>query len=151
MTDNQFRFKSSIVQTRNMHENSGLNHPITQPEPTSINSNFYFQQRRGSIDLKSLIQINVDDIIRSTDINTLQMHLENLTFSELNENDLRFLTDPQIIKLFRTSQLMVEYLLYAQDQLASNLNQLADKYIVKKRYVSIHMNISMFVYICYST
>ena len=96
-------------------------------------SQFYFQQRRGRLDIRSVAQIDVDRIVRDVDIDLLQIHLENLTFSELKESDLRYLTDPQIIKLFRTSQLMIEYLLFVQDHLSTNLQQLANKYIVKKR------------------
>ena len=94
---------------------------------------FYFQQRRGRIDIRSVSQIDIDRIVRDVDIDLLQTHLENLTFCELKESDLRYLTDPQIIKLFQTSQMMIEYLLYVQEQLTTNLQQLADKYVVKKR------------------
>ena len=100
---------------------------VTSHEP------FYFQQRRGRIDIRSVSQIDVDRIVRDVDIDLLQTHLENLTFSELKESDLRYLTDPQIIKLFQTSQMMIEYLLYVQEQLTTNLQQLADKYVMKKR------------------
>ena len=96
---------------------------------------FYFQQRRGRLDIRSVSQIDVDRIVRDVDIDLLQAHLENLTFCALDEADLRYLTDPQIVKLFRTSQLMIEYLLYAQDQLTTNLQQLAEKYMAKKRCV----------------
>lgn len=61
------------------------------------------------------------------------MHLENITYCNLREEDLRFVTDQHVVKLFRTSQLMIEYLLFAQEQLASNLDSLAAKYLAKKR------------------
>jgi hypothetical protein len=62
------------------------------------------------------------------------MHLENITFCNLREEDLRFITDQHVVKLFRTAQLVIEYLLYAQEQLSANLNSLASKYSSKKRY-----------------
>ena len=99
----------------------------------SSDAKFYFQQRRGRIDIRSISQIDVDRIVRDVDIDLLQTHLENLTFCELKESDLRYLTDPQIIKLFQTSQMMIEYLLFVQEQLTTNLQQLADKYVLKKR------------------
>jgi hypothetical protein len=61
------------------------------------------------------------------------MHLENITFCNLREDDLRFITDQHVVKLFRVAQLIIEYLLYAQEQLSSNLNSLASKYAAKKR------------------
>jgi zinc finger protein DZIP1 len=97
---------------------------------------FFFQQRRGRLDIRTLSQIDLDRIVREVDIDNLQIHLENITFCNLKEEDLRFLTDPQVIKLFRTSQLMIEYLLYAQEELASNLQNLANKYGSKKKSLS---------------
>jgi len=94
---------------------------------------FYFQQRRGRLDLRVLGGVDVDALIRNVDIDVLQSHIENITFSNLREEDLRFMTDPHIIKMFRLSQLMIEYLLYAQEQLVGNLNDLALKYGEKKR------------------
>jgi lysyl-tRNA synthetase class II len=64
------------------------------------------------------------------------MHLENLTFCNLREEDLRFITDQHVVKLFRVAQLIIEYLLHAQEQLSSNLNSLAAKYAAKKRFLS---------------
>jgi hypothetical protein len=94
---------------------------------------FFFQQRRGHLNLRSLAAINVDKLVREVDVDTLQVHIENITFCNLREEDLRYLTDPQIVKLFRVSQLSLEYLLYSQDKLVDNLNQLARKYTDKKR------------------
>ena len=61
------------------------------------------------------------------------MHLENITFCNLREDDLRFITDQHVIKLFRAAQLIIEYLLYVQEQLAKNLNIVATKYTSQKR------------------
>jgi len=61
------------------------------------------------------------------------MHLENIAFCNLREDDLRFITDQHVIKLFRAAQLIIEYLLYVQEQLAKNLNIVATKYTSQKR------------------
>ena len=128
MVEPMMQFKSSIMQSgRDNHEPELIDH-MQQPS-----TKFYFQQRRGRLDLRTLSQIDLDQIVRDVDIDVLQMHLENLTFCHLKEEDLRFLTDPLVIKLFRTSQLMIEYLLYAQEQLACNLQQMANRYGSKKR------------------
>lgn len=100
---------------------------------------FFFQQRRGRLNLRSFANVDVERIVRDVDVDVLQSYLENITFCNLEEEDLRIMTDPQIIKLFRVAQLMIEYLLYAQEQLASNLSELAAKYSAKKRYVYIRL------------
>jgi zinc finger protein DZIP1 len=94
---------------------------------------FFFQQRRGQLNLRSLASINIEKLIREVDVDLLQIHIENITFCNIREEDLRYLTDPQIVKFFRISQLMLEYLLYSQDKLVENLNNLSQKYTAKKR------------------
>ncbi len=61
------------------------------------------------------------------------MNLENITFCNLREEDLRFITDQHVVKLFRIAQLTIEYLLFAQEQLSANLNAMAAKYNAKKK------------------
>ena len=98
---------------------------------------FFFQQRRGHLNLRNVASINLDRLVREVDVDLLQVHIENITFCNLKEEDLRYMTDPQIIKLFRITQLIIEYLLYSQDKLVENLNNLAEKYSSKKRYTQI--------------
>ncbi|RYH30926.1 hypothetical protein EON65_03860 [archaeon] len=94
---------------------------------------FFFRQRRGRFNLRKLDQIELDRLVREVDIQTLQEHLEDLTFSIFNEDDLQFYTDRQVVKLFRLAQLTIEYLLYSQTQLVSNMHELSKKYAVKKK------------------
>ena len=94
---------------------------------------FYFQPRRGKLDLKAISKVDLEKLIKDVDIDILQVFLENITFSNIQENDLRFLTDALVIKLFRLAQMTIEYLLYAQEELSESLNKLASKYSSKKR------------------
>ena len=96
-------------------------------------SSFRFQQRYGRLDVRNLAKLDLDMIIRDVDLDAIQMHLETLTFCNLREDDLRNLTDPLVIKLFRLAQLTIEYLLHVQDELTHNLEFLTSKYALKKR------------------
>ena len=87
------------------------------------------------MNLRSISSVSLDRIVRETDIDTLQLHLENLAFSDLTSLDVGMYGDEVFIKLFRLSQLTIEYLLNVQDTLASNLDALAVKYSSKKRQV----------------
>lgn len=49
------------------------------------------------------------------------MHLENVTFADVTEDDLRLYSDACFLNLFRLSQLLLEYLLSVQDTLAISL------------------------------
>ena len=87
------------------------------------------------MNLRSISSVSLERIVRETDIDTLQLHLENLAFSDLTTRDVGMYGDEVFIKLFRLSQLTIEYLLNVQDTLASNLDALAVKYSSKKREV----------------
>lgn len=102
-------------------------------DPSASSSSFYFQQRRGSLDIRSISKANIEKIVNDVDIDTLQSILENITFCALTEKDLRYLTDPMLLKLFRLSQLAIEYLLYVQEELMMNVSNAAKKYASKKR------------------
>ena len=71
--------------------------------------------------------------MKDVDIDTLQVFLENLTFSDLHEDDLRSFTDPLVIKLFKISQMTIEYLLFCQEELATDLQQATVKYTEKRK------------------
>lgn len=95
---------------------------------------FFFRQRRGRLNLRRVEAIDVERMIREVDIDILQQIVEDLTFSEFGEDDLHFLSDRQVVKLFKLAQLTIEYLLYSQGKLVANLNELSKKYSSKKRY-----------------
>lgn len=97
------------------------------------NKKFYFQHRRGHLDIRTLARVDLDNIVNNVDIDTLQNLLENITFCNIKESDLKFLTDPLILKLFRLTQLIIEYLLFVQEELVQNVSKLAKKYSSKKR------------------
>ena len=94
---------------------------------------FYFQPRKAKIDLRSVSKLDLNRIVNDVDISSLQSQLENLVYGRLDENDLRFMTDESVIKLFNIAQLTIEYLLYAQEQLTASLHDLAVKYAEKKK------------------
>jgi hypothetical protein len=80
-------------------------------------NSFFFQQRRGKLDMRSLARVDIERVIEECDVGTLQVHLENLTFSDLTTDDMVSYTDEHFLKLFRLSQLTIEYLLNVQNAL----------------------------------
>lgn len=83
--------------------------------------------------MRRLSTIDLEHVVKHVDIDGLQRHVEEITFLNLREEDLRLMTDPHVIKLFRIAQLMIEYLIHAQEQLALNLNRISTKYTEQKR------------------
>ncbi|GMH97423.1 hypothetical protein TrVE_jg3227 [Triparma verrucosa] len=133
--------KTVVPGQNNQNEtNSGGNTGTVKPTvPTSyaesllFHKSFYFQQRRGSLDLRSISRVDIDKVIREVDIDTLQAFLENITFSDVSADELSLYSDDTFVRLFQVTQLTLEYLINVQDTLAGNLDSLAQKYSRKKR------------------
>ncbi|CAM9647992.1 unnamed protein product, partial [Ectocarpus sp. 4 AP-2014] len=94
---------------------------------------FYFQQRTGKLDMRAIGRVDIDSVVKDVDIDTLQAHLENITFASVSEDDLRLYSDQCFLNLFRLSQLLLEYLLSVQDTLATSLEALALKHSSVRR------------------
>ena len=112
---------------------TGLRSSAIDKEFAPTSDGFYFQHRKGKLDLRRFSKLDIDKIIRNVDIETIQEHLEHLCFSKLTEDDLHNYTDAIICKLFHLTQYTMEYLLFVQEQLSTTLNSLAMKYMKKKK------------------
>lgn len=58
------------------------------------------------------MNIDVDKVIKEVDLKQLEGLLQNITYAQLDREDLERLGDQHFIKLFKISQLSIEYLLY---------------------------------------
>ncbi|KAJ7522776.1 hypothetical protein O6H91_18G026000 [Diphasiastrum complanatum] len=87
---------------------------------------FIFQKRKNRIDWRSLHAIDVEQIFRETDIKKLETILDTIAFGDVLGEDTRNFTEQNFMKLFRLSQLMIEYLLHVQETLGSHKKQLLE-------------------------
>jgi len=55
---------------------------------------------------------DLDKMVREVDLRQLEGLLQNITYAHLDRDDLERLGDAHFIKLFRLSQLSIEYLIY---------------------------------------
>ena len=78
---------------------------------------FRFEPRRTRIDWRLLHGVDPDDVVRDMNIDALEGVLDTLTFGDIGADDVRLFTETNFRKLFRLSQLTVEYLLHVQDTL----------------------------------
>ena len=75
--------------------------------------------------------MDLERIERDVDIEALQRHLEMLTYGDLSKAGTG---DATFLKIFRLSQLMIEYLLNVQDILAEGLEQVSTSCKEAKRH-----------------
>ncbi len=85
--------------------------------------NFYFADRSTQLDLEAIRDIDLESIEKDVDIEALQKHLEPLVFGRLPEVLDAGEGHAAFRKLFRLSQLTLEYLLNVQDVLAEGLDK----------------------------
>ncbi|KAF4044197.1 Iguana/Dzip1-like DAZ-interacting protein N-terminal [Phytophthora infestans] len=81
---------------------------------------FAFRQRAGKLDTRAIARLDLEKIAASTDIETIQRHLENLAFSDVTLDDVQHYSDAYFLKLFQIAQLTLEYLMHVQDSLVDH-------------------------------
>jgi len=67
-------------------------------------------------------------VIRDVDLRQLEQLLQNLTYAQLDREDLERMGDAHFVKLFRLAQLSIEYLIYTQNYLETMTKTLDMQY-----------------------
>ncbi|CDW86485.1 zinc finger protein dzip1l [Stylonychia lemnae] len=115
-------FPSSFAPVRESKENLFASNLLPLPPK------FSFQERTGRINWRALMNTDLDKISKEVDLKTLEALLQNITFAQLDRDDLERLGDMHFIKLFRLSQYSIEYLLYTQNYMESLCKNLDVEY-----------------------
>eukprot|EP00403_Amphidinium_massartii_P029907 CAMPEP_0178391188 /NCGR_PEP_ID=MMETSP0689_2-20121128/11036_1 /TAXON_ID=160604 /ORGANISM="Amphidinium massartii, Strain CS-259" /LENGTH=1117 /DNA_ID=CAMNT_0020011727 /DNA_START=67 /DNA_END=3420 /DNA_ORIENTATION=+ len=71
---------------------------------------FLFQPRTGRINWRLLHSLDLDRIVREGDVESIQTHMDNVTFARFSKEDLEMANDDLIIKVVQLEQLCIEYL-----------------------------------------
>ncbi|KAH6580442.1 hypothetical protein BASA50_001727 [Batrachochytrium salamandrivorans] len=106
--------------------NAHSHHTTSKSQSTPLLHGFYFKRRRERLNWNLLNEVDLDLILEEIDINALQNIIENITFCDIEAEDLRYI-DPSFVKLFQLSQLITEFLLHSQDYLADQRDGLASE------------------------
>lgn len=85
---------------------------------------FSFRQRAGKLDTRTLARVDLAQVVATTDVDTIQKHLENLAFADVTLEDVQQFSDAYFLKLFQIAQLTLEYLMHVQDSLVSHADDL---------------------------
>jgi len=59
-----------------------------------------------------VVSTDVDKVAREVDLVSLETILQNLTYASLSKEEFQTRSDLHFIKLFKLSQLSIEYLVY---------------------------------------
>lgn len=85
---------------------------------------FSFRQRAGKLDTRTLARVDLAQVVATTDVDTIQRHLENLAFADVTLEDVQQFSDAYFLKLFQIAQLTLEYLMHVQDSLVGHADDL---------------------------
>ena len=81
---------------------------------------FQFQPRSGILNWRSICDIDINLLMSTTNIDLLQEYIENITFCNINEQDIQYLSNKNFMILIKLYQCTIEYLLYVQNYLSKN-------------------------------
>ena len=71
------------------------------------------------------MNMDIERVTKEIDLPSLELMLNNVTYANLDREDVERLGDQHFVKLFRIAQLTIEYLLYTQDYFQS-VNKVLD-------------------------
>ncbi|KAK9806976.1 hypothetical protein WJX72_009222 [[Myrmecia] bisecta] len=108
--------------------------PLAEPVPVKA---FHFDSRRTRIDWRILHGVDIDRVVRDTDLDALDRVVSIIAFGDIEAEDTRNLTELNFVKIFRLGQLTVEYLLHVQDRLAYENGALKDDRVKAARHIEV--------------
>lgn len=88
---------------------------MMNPKSVSNQPAFQFRHRVGQLNWKLITSLNLDEVIEDGMIYELQSVLDNVTFSMVTTNDIKNNSIDSTRHLLHTMQLIIEYLLYCQE------------------------------------
>ncbi|KAG5483161.1 hypothetical protein CUR178_04735 [Leishmania enriettii] len=91
------------------------------------NPAFAFVQGSERLDWRVLVSIDVERLMKSTNVETLQRIVENIAFSHVTRDEAALFTPDHTLHLFQLCQLVIQYLVYSQDILAKINMRLNDR------------------------
>ena len=88
---------------------------------TSFRWPFAFtHSRTAKLDWRPLSSLDLDRVERDVDLDALESHLEGIAFGALGAEEMRWLDDEAIRKLYRVMQMIIQYLLYVRLSLCTH-------------------------------
>ena len=80
---------------------------------TPMPPKFKFSDRKTKLNWNMITEANAEKICRDVDLRALESLLQNITYARVDSYDIQRFGDENFVKLFRLSQLAIEYLIYS--------------------------------------
>ena len=90
---------ASVQDSRENLFSAGLNNGLNTPMPPK----FQFQDRTGRLNWRSIMNADISKITQEVDLRQLEGLLQNITYAQLDREDMERFGDDNFIKLFKLS------------------------------------------------
>lgn len=90
-------------------------------QPQAPLPGFQFHSRSQRINWRKIAAVDVDQVARDVDVETLQNNVVHLTFCDIDRELEGAAIDSNFVKLFKLAQLCIEYLIHSQEVLVQSL------------------------------
>ena len=101
---------------------------LQEQMPEMLSKPFQFSQKEDHINWHQLEELDIGQMQKTPDLHLLEKVLSNATYSKLRKEDIDRIGDPAVIKLFKLSQLTMEYMQFNQGLMENLIEGIDVKY-----------------------
>ncbi|KAJ8031232.1 Zinc finger protein DZIP1L [Holothuria leucospilota] len=93
------------------------------------NSRFMLNRRKERIDWRKIASVNIEYLTRTLDVEVLRENISSIAYCDIEEEVDTRIVDPNFLKVFKMSQLIIQYLVHTQDYFADTIKTLKEEAI----------------------
>ena len=129
---NYNNFNNNNFNNNNYYDpNNNYNNQIRNSAQYSNNNNnnnyFIPMEKNQRIKWKYVLRLDLNFIQQTNDLSMLEAYLENLIYSNINEDEISSVPEGNVAKLIKIYQFTIEYLLNSQTKLENQVNFLQEE------------------------
>ena len=127
---NYNNYNNNYNNNNNYDPNNNYNNQIrNSAQYSNNNNNNYFipMEKNQRIKWKNVLRLDLNFIQQTNDLSMLEAYLENLIYSNINEDEISSVPEGNVAKLIKIYQFTIEYLLNSQTKLENQVNFLQEE------------------------
>jgi hypothetical protein len=106
----------------NYYDPNNFNQNRNSAQYSNNNNYFVPMEKNQRIKWKNVLRLDLNFIQQTNDLSMLEAYLENLIYSNINEDEISSVPEGNVAKLIKIYQFTIEYLLNSQTKLENQVN-----------------------------
>ena len=111
----------------NYYDPNNFNQNRNSAQYSNNNNYFVPMEKNQRIKWKNVLRLDLNFIQQTNDLSMLEAYLENLIYSNINEDEISSVPEGNVAKLIKIYQFTIEYLLNSQTKLENQVNFLQEE------------------------